>query len=115
MDISAPTAFDLAADRLRGSGAGGAAALAQGLQRPGAKANPEALKAAAQDFESFFLTSMMEQMFAGIETDGMFGGGQGESVFRSLLNQEYGKAIASSGGVGIADMVYRQMLALQEA
>lgn len=80
-----------------------------------AGSDPRALRRAAQEFEGFFLSMMMEQMFAGIETDGPFGGGQGEKVFRSLLNQEYGKAIASQGGVGIADTVYRQMLALQEA
>lgn len=91
-------AGDAAAGRLRAAGA-----------------DPERLRDAAQEFEGFFLSMMMEQMFAGIETDGPFGGGQGERVFRSMLNQEYGKAIASQGGVGIADTVYRQMLALQEA
>lgn len=68
----------------------------------------------AQDFESFFLSRAMDDMFAGIETDGPMGGGQGESMFRGLLNQEYGKVMSNNGGVGIADAVYREMIQLQE-
>lgn len=32
----------------------------------------------AEDFEAFFITKMMESMFEGISTDGMFGGGHAE-------------------------------------
>jgi Rod binding domain-containing protein len=54
-------------------------------------------------------------MFAGIKTDGLFGGGAGEDTYRGLLNQEYGKAIARSGGIGLADTVTREILKMQEA
>lgn len=90
-----------------------------GLNRPAMRtvteggARQDAAKV-AQDFEAFFLTQMLEQMTADIATDGMFGGGNGEKVYRSLLNQEYGKAIAAQGGVGIAPMVMRDILAMQE-
>ena len=73
------------------------------------------VRAAAQDFEAFYLTQAMANMFAGIETDPLFGGGAGEGVFRSLLTQEYGKLVANAGGIGIADSVAREMLKLQEA
>ena len=72
------------------------------------------IRAAAEDFESFFLSQMFEYMFAGIDTDGPFGGGHGEKIFRSLLLQEYGKAMAACGGIGIADTIERQLLQLQE-
>lgn len=68
----------------------------------------------ASDFEAMFLTQMFEHMSAGIETGGPFGGGQGEAMFRSLLNQEYAGMLAKAGGIGVADHVYRQILALQE-
>ncbi len=68
----------------------------------------------AEDFESFFLTQTLESMFAGLPTDGLFGGGSGESVYRSLLLQEYGKAAMRAGGVGVADSVQREILKLQE-
>ncbi len=72
-------------------------------------------KDAAQDFEAFFVTHAFEDMFAGLSSDPMFGGGEAENMFRSFLLQEYGKTVARAGGVGIADMVQRQLLELQEA
>jgi len=53
-------------------------------------------------------------MYNGIRTDGMFGGGQGEEVFRSFMLQEYGKVIAQAGGIGIADSVQKAILQIQE-
>lgn len=80
---------------------------------------PPALNAAAahkagQDFESFFLSQVFENMFSGIGTDAMFGGGDGEQVYRSLLLQEYSKVAAKSGGIGIAASVEREILQMQE-
>lgn len=91
-------------------------ALASGLRapQPAATREVEAARAAAQDFEAFFLSQVFEEMFAGIEPDSMFGGGQGETVFRSLMLQEYGKAVAKRGGIGIADAVLNEILKLQE-
>ena len=86
-------------------------------------ARPEALQsarrdvkawAAAQAFESFFLGQVMNAMSAGLKTDGPFGGGPSEGAWRSMLNEKVGEAIAQSGGVGIADHVYNQMLKMQE-
>jgi Rod binding domain-containing protein len=70
--------------------------------------------AAAQEFEAFFVGQMMEYMSAGIKSDGVFGGGQAEDTWRSMLNQEYGKQIAKSGRLGIADMVMKGMVQAQE-
>jgi Rod binding domain-containing protein len=53
-------------------------------------------------------------MFEGIETDGPFGRGPGEAIFRSLMLDQYSKTIASQGGFGLADAVKRQLLATQE-
>lgn len=83
------------------------------LKLKGAK-SPEMIDKAAKDFESFFLSQMLDQISKGIASDGLFGGGHAEQVFKGLLNQEYGKAIAKSGGVGIADMVRTEMLRMQE-
>ncbi len=72
-------------------------------------------KAAAQDFEAVFLNSMFSQMFTGIDGEGPFGGGAGTGVWRSFLTDEYAKSTAKAGGIGIADHVYRELLAQQEA
>jgi Rod binding domain-containing protein len=81
-------------------------------QGPGTDA---AARKTANEFEAMFLTQMLEHMSSGIKADGPFGGGQGEEMFRSLLNQEYAGMLTNRGGIGIADHVYRQILALQEA
>ena len=69
----------------------------------------------AEDFEAFFLAQMLENMFSGITTDGPFGGGHAESIYRSLLNGEYGKLLSRTGGIGVADAVQREILKLQES
>ncbi len=71
-------------------------------------------KQAAEDFEAVFLAQMLGPIFDSLETEGPFGGGPGEKIFRSMLVQEYGKSIAKSGGIGISDAVQREILQLQE-
>ncbi len=71
-------------------------------------------KKAAQDFETFFAGQVLEQMFSNVKTDGMFGGGHGEEMFRSLLLDSYAKKIGQSGSFGIADQVMKSLLAQQE-
>ena len=53
-------------------------------------------------------------MFAGLKTDGPFGGGFSEEMYRSMLVEEYGRMMADNGGLGIADAVKRQLLSIQE-
>lgn len=86
-------------------------ALAGGISDAGkAKA-----KAAAQDFEAVFLTSMFQQMFAGVQGDGPMGGTGATGTWRSFLTDEFAKSFAKAGGIGIADQVYGSLLAQQEA
>lgn len=68
----------------------------------------------AQDFESIFIFQMLDTMSSGLATDGPFGGGSGEKMFRSLMNEEIAKSISSHGGFGIGEAVYRELLQLQE-
>ncbi len=82
--------------------------------RVGQPATKGQARKVAEDFEAFFLSQFIGHMFAGVKTDGPFGGGQGEEIFRSVLTQEYGKVMARNGGVGIADDVYREIIKLQE-
>jgi Rod binding domain-containing protein len=69
----------------------------------------------AQEFEGFFISTMLETMSSGLEVDPTFGGGHGETVYRSMLNDEYARTFSRAGGIGIADSVYREIMRLQEA
>jgi Rod binding domain-containing protein len=77
-----------------------------------AKNSPQArMRAQAQDFESQFLNSMFQQMYQGVGGNGPFGNSAGVGPWRSFLTDEYSKSFAKSGGIGIADAVYKQMMA----
>ena len=74
-----------------------------------------AARKAAEEFEAVFLTTMLEGMFTGLDAEAPFGGGPSEKTYRSMLTAEYAKEISKQGGVGIADQVTREMLAIQES
>lgn len=69
----------------------------------------------SKEFESVFMSQMLQPMFEGIKVDPMFGGGHGEEVMKSFLVQEYGKAMSARGGLGIAAAVKNAMLKAQES
>ncbi len=78
---------------------------------PGARTDPESVSAwaAAQDFEAAFLAEMLKT--AGVNTvSSSFGGGAGEDAFASFLTAEYGRLIAKTGGVGIAEHVFETLV-----
>lgn len=68
----------------------------------------------AEEFESMFLSQMLEHMFDGIETNELFGGGEGEEVYKSFLLNEYADIITRSGGIGIASQVKAEMIRMQD-
>ena len=72
-------------------------------------------RSTAQDFEAVFLNSMFQNMLTVISVDGPFGGSGAVGVWRSMLTDEYSKSFAKAGGIGIADQVYRTLIAQQEA
>jgi peptidoglycan hydrolase FlgJ len=81
----------------------------------------QALKATQEDamrvgrqFEQMFLSQMLTPMFEGISSNGTFGGGKGEEMFRSFQVDAYAQAISRRGGIGIAQQVAREILLLQE-
>ncbi len=76
--------------------------------------NGDKIKKAAQDFESMFVSEMLRPIFDTQDVDKMFGGGESEKVYRSMMVDEYGKSIAKAGGIGIAKHVEAELLKLQE-
>jgi Rod binding domain-containing protein len=95
------------------SAPGALGALASSAGKAKADVHAKA-RATAVDFESVFLSSMFNQMFTGIDGDGPFGGSGAVGVWRSFLSEEYAKSFAKAGGIGIADHVYRSLIAQQE-
>ena len=73
------------------------------------------MRTQAQDFESMFISSMMQHMFTGIGKDGPLGSGPSIGPWRSLLTEQYAKSFVKGGGLGLANQVYKSMLARQAA
>jgi flagellar protein FlgJ len=78
------------------------------------KTDMKRIEETAKEFESVFIAEMLRPMFEGIETDGMFGGGPGEKIYRDMQIDEYGKSLSGVGGIGLADHVMREMIKMQE-
>jgi Rod binding domain-containing protein len=67
-------------------------------------------KAGAENFESMFLSNMFQEMFNGVDGDGPMGGSGALKVWRSFAIDQFAKALAKAGGIGIAPKVYDTLL-----
>ena len=68
-----------------------------------------ALRETAQEFEAVFIGLMLQQAGLG-ETRDTFGGGAGEEAFSTMLAEQQGRALAQSGGFGLAEPIYQSLL-----
>lgn len=73
--------------------------------------NDEALKKAACDFEAVFVRQLLEIMDSTVQKSELMHGGQAEGIFKSMLNEEVAKEIASNPATsfGLAEQIYKQM------
>ena len=60
-----------------------------------------------------FLNSMFEQMSAGLNGEGPYGGSGALKVWRSMLTDQYAKNFAQNGGIGLAWHAYDALLKQQ--
>lgn len=68
----------------------------------------------AQELEATFLSEMLAH--SGLsEMEGAFSGGQGEAQFTSFLRQEQAKQIVQSGGLGLAELIFKSMTEAENA
>lgn len=69
----------------------------------------------AQDFEQMFLEQTLGQLTSTLSGPGPLGDeGTGGEIWRGMLTQHYAKSITKSGGFGIANSVYNELMRLQE-
>lgn len=71
------------------------------------------IEESAKEFEAMFMTEMLRPMFEDLKPNEMFGGGKGEEIFQSMMLDEYGKNMAATGTLGIADLVKQQLIEMQ--
>jgi Rod binding domain-containing protein len=74
-----------------------------------------AVAKAAQAFTANVLGALFQPMFDTVDTSkGLFGGGDGESMWRPMLTQAMAEQVARQGGLGLAAPVMQAMLRAQE-
>lgn len=86
--------------------AGGGQAQLDKLKQLSRDADPETLKAAAQQFESVFTRMMLKSMREASFGDELFGGSQME-FYRDMHDQELANSL--SGSIGLAEVMVRQL------
>ena len=69
-----------------------------------------AVKKVARDFEAMFTGIMFKSMRATVGKDSLTGGGQGEEIYRSMLDQEYANAAGEGQGLGLANVIEKELL-----
>jgi flagellar protein FlgJ len=69
-----------------------------------------ALKKTSQDFEALFIGMMLKSMRSTVGKDSLTGGGHGEEVYRSLLDQEYAQEAAKGEVLGLCRGLEEQLV-----
>jgi flagellar protein FlgJ len=77
------------------------------LRQSARQNSPEALKAAAKQFEALFMNMVMKSMRDATPQDGLFDSEQSK-MYTSMLDQQISQNMASRG-VGLADVLIRQL------
>lgn len=68
-------------------------------------------KKVSQDFEALFVGMMMKSMRATVGKDKLTGGGHGDEVYLSMLDQEYAAvSVKRGGGLGIAKIIEKDII-----
>lgn len=82
----------------------------QQLKAQSADKPQEALQEAAKQFESLFVTMMVKAMRDTLPKDGMFASSNMES-YQEMFDQQLALDLSRKGGLGMADLIARQMSA----
>ena len=68
------------------------------------------IKELAGEFESIFTELVLKSMRSSVQKGGLIDGGNGEDIFKGMLDSEYSKAMASQRSSGIADSIEKHLL-----
>lgn len=79
------------------------------LARAAESKDLEALKEASQQFEAYFINTLLKQMRKTIEDSGLVEKSEARKMFEQMLDQEYAKEMSKSGSFGISDAIYEAM------
>jgi len=68
------------------------------------------LQKATQQFEGYFLNELLKEMRKTVPDDKLLGDkGNGQQIFRDMMDQTLSEKMASRGDLGMARMMYNQL------
>lgn len=87
--------------------------FADALNEAAASKDDIKLKEACKEFESYFINYIFKQMQNSVYSinngEGLIKRSQGEEIFTEMLNEQYSEKATEQGGIGLADMMYKQL------
>lgn len=69
----------------------------------------------SREFESIFINLLFKSMRKTVQKSDWLNGGLKEEIFNDMLDYEYSRMIAHSGGIGLGDMVYRFLISVNNS
>ena len=81
----------------------------QNLKMQAGQDPKEAAHEAARQFEGLFISMMLKTMRATVPQDSLFGSHSMDS-YQNMFDQQVALDMSSRGGVGLADIIERQLL-----
>ena len=84
------------------------------LRRRAAGGDKSALLEAARQFETMLLDMTMKSMRATVPADGPING-EGTRMFTELLDQQFVQGVSRRGGLGLAEVLVRQLSQARES
>jgi flagellar protein FlgJ len=82
------------------------------LKRRAAQDPEGSLKAVARQFEALLLDQMMRSLRTAAPGESLFEN-EATRMFTGVLDQEYSRQLAARGGIGLADMLVKQLTQLR--
>ena len=78
-------------------------AAATSAAAPGAVSGTSTIRQAAEGFEGIFMSILVEEMMKSTEV------AKGNPMYSGLMTEKLGDQLARSGGIGLADLLERQL------
>ena len=82
---------------------------------PSGTAAYERMRAQATELEGVFLNTLVKEMFASLGKEGAAGSDFGQETWRGMQAEQIADVMAKAGGIGLADSLVADLLALQES
>lgn len=74
----------------------------------------KALESACKEFEAYYIQQLFTQMRKTVPDGGMFQESNERNIYEDMLYEEHAKNLSQGKGIGIADVMYRQLSKAKE-